>query len=127
MVAAEIKRFSMTSFSPSADAQRSTESDTGGKLSEEELSLRWRTAILRLSANLQTAAEQRSYLTPVLLEALNYALNQLLQHGNDYYIEQLEEWLDYEESSSVNAQERRSGSDRRLMQERRSGQERRQS
>jgi hypothetical protein len=96
---------------------------------EEELSQRWRRAILKLSDNLRAAASARSDLTPILMEALNYALRQLLEHGNDYYIAELEEWLTYEELATPVAApyagpERRESGPRRGSRDRRRGERR---
>lgn len=84
--------------------------------SEEEISLRWRRSILHLSSNLQSAATQRSDLAPILMEALNHALVELFERGNDHYLDELEEWLSYEEQSATRGRdrvERRVGRERR--------------
>jgi len=55
---------------------------------------RWRNAILRLSEAMVSAAGARADLSPLLLEALNNALENLLLYGEEADLESLEEWLD---------------------------------
>lgn len=90
----------------------SPESGTGAN--EESHALRWRSAILRLSAAFMDAADERRDLSPILLEALHNALDNLLVYGEADDLLVLEEWLSMEEESrgAEWRRERRSG-DRR--------------
>lgn len=63
---------------------------------EEQSFERSRRAILRLSANLLQAAEQRSEFAPFLLEAMHNAMSNLLEHGDERDLLLLEQWLDEE-------------------------------
>jgi hypothetical protein len=78
-------------------------SDTGA---EETHALRWRRAILRLSEAFMDAADERRDLSPILLEALHNALDNLLVYGEADDLMVLEEWLSMEEESK-NAEWRR--------------------
>lgn len=66
---------------------------------EEENALRWRRAILRLSEAFMDAADERRELSPILLEALHNALDNLLVHGEAGDLMTLEEWLSMESES----------------------------
>ena len=55
--------------------------------------LRWRRAILKLSETLLSAADQRRELSPVLLEAMDFALENYLLYGDEHDLMLLEEWL----------------------------------
>jgi hypothetical protein len=102
--------------------------------SEEELALRWRNAILRLTEDFSDAAGQRDDLSPILMGALHNALERLLVRGEEDDLILLEEWL-REGGESAAARpaiaplwpgvERRANADRRRQQERRTGRERR--
>ena len=67
---------------------------------EQQNALRWRRAILKLSETLLTAADKHHELSPFLLEAMHYALENLLVYGDERDLMTLEEWLT-EESASV--------------------------
>lgn len=67
--------------------------------SEETHALRWRSAILRLSEAFMDAADERRDLSPILLEALHNALDNLLVYGEADDLMVLEEWLSMEEGS----------------------------
>jgi len=106
----------------------------GGGESDEEIALRWRSVILRLSENLIDAATRRSELSPILLGALHNALDQLLLHGEEGDLMALEEWLLVEDGPRSTApQETTSrppthiwpGPERRASDDRRTGCERR--
>ncbi len=73
---------------------------------EEQMALRWRRAILKLSETLMDAAGERSDLSPILMEAMHNALEKLLVYGEEDDLMTLEEWLseespDSEESSAM--------------------------
>ncbi len=68
---------------------------------EERTALRWRRAILRLSETLLSAADERSDLSPILLEAMHNALENLLVYGEEHDLMALEEWLIEGDSQSV--------------------------
>lgn len=71
--------------------------------SEERTALRWRRAILRLSETLLSAADERSDLSPILLEAMHNALENLLVYGEEDDLMALEEWLvEGERNTSTN-------------------------
>ena len=63
-------------------------------LTDDASILRYRRAILRLSEAMVCAADQRVDLSPLLLEALSSALENLLLYGDVRALESLEEWLD---------------------------------
>jgi hypothetical protein len=67
---------------------------------EQQDALRWRRAILKLSETLLTAADRHQELSPFLLEAMHYALENLLVHGDERDLMALEEWL-IEESEAM--------------------------
>ncbi len=69
--------------------------------SEEELALRWRNAILRLTENFSDAADQRDDLSPILMGALHTALERLLLHGEEDDLILLEDWLGEESPASA--------------------------
>jgi hypothetical protein len=103
----------------------------GGE-SDEEIALRWRSVILRLSENLIEAASRRNELSPILLGALHNALDQLLLHGQEGDLMALEEWLLVEDGPSAlqpaeipHPTHPWPGPERRAMEERRMGNERR--
>jgi hypothetical protein len=60
---------------------------------EQQNALRWRRAILKLSETLLTAADEHRELSPFLLEAMHYALENLLVYGDERDLMALEEWL----------------------------------
>jgi hypothetical protein len=98
------------------------------ELAESEAAVRWRRALLRLSENFMSAADERSDLSPILLGALHNALEQLLLYGEEGDLMALEEWLsegEPEVRERQAGQERRTQSDRRAGRERRSGTDRR--
>lgn len=68
---------------------------------EERTALRWRRAILRLSETLLSAADERQDLSPILLEAMHNALENLLVYGEEHDLMALEEWLIEGDSPSV--------------------------
>ncbi len=68
---------------------------------EERTALRWRRAILRLSETLLSAADERQDLSPILLEAMHNALENLLVYGEEHDLMALEEWLIEGDSQSV--------------------------
>lgn len=70
---------------------------------EETMALRWRSAILRLSETFMDAADERSDLSPYLLEAMHNALNNLLVYGEADDLMVLEEWLSMEDDYKVEA------------------------
>jgi hypothetical protein len=81
---------------------------------EETHALRWRKAILRLSEAFMDAADERKDLSPILLEALHNALDNLLVYGEAGDLMVLEEWLSMEEESkSAEWRRERSELDRR--------------
>jgi hypothetical protein len=104
-----------------------------GNEEEEQIALRWRCVILRLSENLLDAAAQRSELSPILLGALHNALDQLLLYGEEGDLMALEEWLVVEDCPppAPRRRERRlvthawPGQERRTAQERRATRDRR--
>ena len=111
-----------------------------GDFNEDEVALRWRRVILRLSENLLDAASQRSELSPILLGALHNALDQLLLYGEEGDLMALEEWLVAEDVTPRDSpptgerrvavypwpgSERRTGQDRRTCCERRTRADRR--
>ena len=63
---------------------------------EEQMALRWRRAILKLSETLMSAADERSDLSPILMEAMHNALEKLLVYGEERDLMILEEWLSQE-------------------------------
>lgn len=63
---------------------------------DEAAALRWRKTLLRLSETFLDAAQERSDLSPILLEALHNALEQLLIYGDEGVLMALEEWLEHE-------------------------------
>ena len=65
----------------------------------DEDALRWREAILKLSATLTHASQDRRDLAPILMDALHYALEQLLVYGNARDLMLLEAWLNFENGS----------------------------
>ncbi|MDF2441519.1 MAG: hypothetical protein JWN98_2503 [Abditibacteriota bacterium] len=77
-------------------SQRSTQAEDDAK------ALRWRTAILKLSANFMEAADAHHDLSPVLMEALHNALENLLLLGDEGDLLALEEWLDLENAAREN-------------------------
>ena len=88
--------------------------DSGASANEETHALRWRSAILRLSSAFMDAADERRDLSPILLEALHNALDNLLVYGEADDLLVLEEWLSMEEDSRGAAWRReRRTSDRR--------------
>jgi hypothetical protein len=72
-------------------------------LEDDEAALRWRRALLRLSETFLDAAQERRDLSPILLSALQNALEQLLVHGEEADLMALEEWLGHEVPSTQNA------------------------
>lgn len=72
-------------------------------LEDDEAALRWRRALLRLSETFLDAAQERRDLSPILLSALQNALEQLLVHGEEADLMALEEWLEHEPPSPQNA------------------------
>jgi hypothetical protein len=72
---------------------------------EEEAALKWRRVILKLTANFNTAAGERSDLSPVLMEALHHALENLLLHGDEAQLLALEEWVDQDRLDHQEAQD----------------------
>ena len=107
--------------------RESTDANDAG-IDESEAALRWRRALLRLSENFMSAADERSDLSPILLGALHNALEQLLIYGEEGDLMALEEWLSEGEPTAaplIAGQERRAPSDRRAGQERRTGTDRR--
>ena len=81
---------------------------------EEEHALRWRRAILRLSETFMDAADERRDLSPILLEAMHNALDNLLVYGEAGDLMVLEEWLSMEEETKEAAwRKRRASLDRR--------------
>jgi hypothetical protein len=71
-------------------------------LEDDEAALRWRRALLRLSETFLDAAQERRDLSPILLSALQNALEQLLVHGEEADLMALEEWLGHEASPAPN-------------------------
>ena len=69
-------------------------------LEDDEAALRWRSALLHLSETFLDAAQERRDLSPILLSALQNALEQLLVHGEEADLMALEEWLGHESPSS---------------------------
>lgn len=65
-------------------------------LEDDEAALRWRSALLHLSETFLDAAQERRDLSPILLSALQNALEQLLVHGEEADLMALEEWLGHE-------------------------------
>lgn len=63
-------------------------------LTDDASITRYRRAILRLSDQMVHAADARVDLSPLLLEALNHALENLLLYGDVAALQSLEEWLD---------------------------------
>jgi hypothetical protein len=57
---------------------------------------RCRNAVLRLSDNLPQAADQGFDYAPFLLEAMNTAMTNLLEHGDERDLLLLEQWLNDE-------------------------------
>jgi len=76
----------------------------------DEVALRWRRAILRLSETFLDAAGERSDLSPFLLEAMHNALNNLLVYGEAGDLMALEEWLSMEDEFN----DRRAGASTRV-------------
>jgi hypothetical protein len=60
---------------------------------------RWRAVILKLSNNMMEAAGDHEHLSPVLIEALHNALENLLLLGDETDLLELEEWLDHDSST----------------------------
>lgn len=76
------------------------QSQHGTQAEEDAQALRWRTAILKLSENFMEAAGERQDLSPVLMEALHNALENLLLLGDEADLLALEEWLDLENANN---------------------------
>jgi hypothetical protein len=74
-------------------------------LEDNEAALRWRRALLRLSETFLDAAQERRDLSPILLSALQNALEQLLVHGEEADLMALEEWLGHEAPLAQNESE----------------------
>lgn len=72
-------------------------------LEDDEAALRWRRALLRLSETFLDAAQERRDLSPILLSALQNALEQLLVHGEEADLMALEDWLGHETPATQNA------------------------
>lgn len=72
-----------------------TESSQAALASEDqdETALRWRRAILDLSETFLCACDERSDLSPILMEAMHSALENLLVYGEANDLMALEEWL----------------------------------
>jgi hypothetical protein len=68
-------------------------------LDDEQFYERCRHAILRLSAQLTQAANERQEFAPFLMEALHNAMSGLLEHGDERDLLLLEQWLDEDTSS----------------------------
>src|SRR5688500_15161474 len=102
--------------------EETPQSHLNGSEDEEQLALRWRRVILRLSENLLDAAAQRSELSPILLGALHNALDQLLLYGEEGDLMALEEWLIVEDCPPPPAPQR---GERRLVTHAWPGEERR--
>lgn len=73
-------------------------------LEDAEAALRWRLALLRLSETFLDAAQERRDLSPILLSALQNALEQLLVHGDEADLMALEDWLGHEPPLAQNAE-----------------------
>ncbi len=73
-------------------------------LEDDEAALRWRRALLRLSETFLDAAQERRDLSPILLSALQNALEQLLVHGEEADLMALEDWLGHESSLAQNGE-----------------------
>jgi len=110
------------------EAGRELPEDDDG-IDESEAAIRWRRALLRLSENLMSAADERNDLSPILIGALHNALEQLLIYGEEGDLMALEEWLSVEApqapTAQVAGQERRKPADRRAGNDRRTSGDRR--
>ncbi|HEX8235007.1 MAG TPA: hypothetical protein VF600_03540 [Abditibacteriaceae bacterium] len=71
---------------------------------EQQDALRWRRAILKLSETLLSAADEHRDLSPFLMEAMHYALENLLVYGDERDLMALEEWLTEESPADTGAQ-----------------------
>ncbi|HEX8552098.1 MAG TPA: hypothetical protein VF681_11160 [Abditibacteriaceae bacterium] len=80
-----------------------TDNEDDNPSQEEAHAIRWRRAILRLSEAFMDAADERQDLSPILLEALHNALDNLLFYGESGDLMVLEEWLSMEEESKTAA------------------------
>jgi hypothetical protein len=89
---------------------------------EEALALRWRKTILRLSEAFMDAADERTDLSPFLLEALHNALDNLLVYGDADDLLAIEEWLSMEEESESAGRRREQRASERRALERRAAQ-----
>lgn len=71
---------------------------------EQQNALRWRRAILKLSETLLSAADEHRHLSPIFLEAMHCALENLLVYGDERDLMALEEWLTEEAAALIRAQ-----------------------
>lgn len=79
--------------------RRPHQSQLSTQAEDDARALRWRTAILKLSENFREAADVRHDLSPILMEALHNALENLLLLGDEADLLALEEWLDLENAA----------------------------
>ena len=70
---------------------------------EQQDALRWRRAILKLSETLLSAAAEHRSLSPIFMEAMHYALENLLIYGDERDLMALEEWLNEENRAQLRA------------------------
>jgi hypothetical protein len=107
---------------PDIEPQSASESGAAPSASdftdEDRLALRWRKAILRLSENFMDAAGERSDLSPILMEAMHNALDNLLVYGEATDLMVLEEWLSIEEAEVHQRVEEKRRRDRRQLERR---------
>jgi hypothetical protein len=76
-----------------ASAQNASAGNLTWDEDEQQNALRWRCAILKLSETLLSAADEHRHMSPIFLEAMHYALENLLVYGDERDLMALEEWL----------------------------------
>jgi hypothetical protein len=85
----------------SASAENVSAGNATWDENEQQNALRWRRAILKLSETLLSAADKHRDLSPIFMEAMHYALENLLVYGDERDLMALEEWLTEESRAEI--------------------------
>ncbi len=86
-----------------ASGENVSEGSSTWEENEQQNALRWRRAILKLSETLLSAADEHRHLSPIFLEAMHSALENLLVYGDERDLMALEEWLTEEAAAMTRA------------------------
>ena len=87
-----------------ASAENTSAANLTWDENEQQNALRWRRAILKLSETLLSAADEHRHMSPIFLEAMHSALENLLVYGDERDLMALEEWLTEESAAMTRAQ-----------------------